>query len=303
VGRIAAVVVDGVISRLGPLTVSAAIHAVVGLTILAGLQALGPRNVIPRVAWMSLETPSTDAPPHRELPEDRTSMPSPPAAPGAPKARQRDPAPRTPRQDTTPSESIALRAPSVFSTPAADVPTPTEVPTATSGPPEPSTDLSRSSTFEPLTAIAESESADATLPVPRHVVRHDGPRQDFSGPPGSSQTGARLGTATVALQQPETPGDAVRRPAELRGGYQVRPPYPAAARQRGIQGMTLLRVHVETDGRVGDVAVQQSAGHVELDRAASDAVRQWRFEPAHNEAGPVAMWVLIPVEFRLTDGR
>jgi len=67
--------------------------------------------------------------------------------------------------------------------------------------------------------------------------------------------------------------------------------------------MTLLRVHVETDGRVGDIAVQQSAGHAELDRAAADAVRQWRFEPARNEAGPVAMWVLIPVEFRLTDGR
>jgi len=160
-----------------------------------------------------------------------------------------------------------------------------------------------SSTFAPLTAIAESESADATMPLPRHVVRHDGPSQDFSGPPGSSQTGARLGTAAAALQPPETPGGAVRRPAELRGGYQVRPPYPAAARQRGIQGMTLLRVHVETDGRVGDVAVQQSAGHAELDRAASDAVRQWRFEPAHNDAGPIAMWVLIPVEFRLTDGR
>jgi TonB family protein len=67
--------------------------------------------------------------------------------------------------------------------------------------------------------------------------------------------------------------------------------------------MTLLRVHVETDGRVGDIVLQESAGHADLDGAAVDAVRQWRFEPARNEAGPVAMWVLIPVEFRLTDRR
>jgi len=54
---------------------------------------------------------------------------------------------------------------------------------------------------------------------------------------------------------------------------------------------------------VSSLAVQQPAGHAELDRAAADAVRQWRFEPARNEAGPVAMWVLIPVEFRVTEGR
>ena len=79
----------------------------------------------------------------------------------------------------------------------------------------------------------------------------------------------------------------------------MRPSYPLTARRRSVQGTTLLNVHVLIDGRVGDVVVQESAGHPDLDQAAVDAVRQWRFEPARTGSEPVAMWVLLPVEFRL----
>ena len=88
-------------------------------------------------------------------------------------------------------------------------------------------------------------------------------------------------------------------PAIPRGGYQVRPTYPATARRLGVQGTTTLRLYVGTDGRVGDIVVEQSAGHPDLDQTASDAVRRWRFEPARRESEAVGMWVLLPVEFRL----
>jgi protein TonB len=84
-----------------------------------------------------------------------------------------------------------------------------------------------------------------------------------------------------------------------RGGYQVRPSYPASARRLGIQGTSLLRVFVAADGRVGDIVVQESAGHPDLDQAATAAVRRWRFEPARRGAEAVAIWVLLPVEFHL----
>jgi len=45
--------------------------------------------------------------------------------------------------------------------------------------------------------------------------------------------------------------------------------------------------------------VQETAGHSDLDQAAAEAVRRWRFEPARRGNDPVAMWVLLPVEFRL----
>ena len=61
----------------------------------------------------------------------------------------------------------------------------------------------------------------------------------------------------------------------------------------------MLRVHVLVDGRVGDVLVQETAGHPDLDQAAAEAVRRWRFDPARRGKDPVAMWVLLPVEFRL----
>jgi len=50
---------------------------------------------------------------------------------------------------------------------------------------------------------------------------------------------------------------------------------------------------------VGDVIVQETAGHPDLDEAAAEAVRRWRFDPARRGNDPVAMWVLLPVEFRL----
>jgi protein TonB len=95
------------------------------------------------------------------------------------------------------------------------------------------------------------------------------------------------------------PSPGVTQMAAPRGGYQVRPAYPSNARRLGIQGTTLLSVFVAADGRVGDVVVKQSAGHPDLDQAAADAVKRWRFEPARRGDEPVAIWVLLPVEFRL----
>ena len=74
---------------------------------------------------------------------------------------------------------------------------------------------------------------------------------------------------------------------------------PASARQLGIQGTRLLRVHVAADGHVTDVVLTKSAGHADMDQAAIAAVRQWRFEPGRKGEEPVGMWVVLPVEFRI----
>jgi protein TonB len=98
-----------------------------------------------------------------------------------------------------------------------------------------------------------------------------------------------------------TPAPAgVTQTARPKGGYQVQPSYPSLARRQGIEGTSVLRVLVLADGRVGEVIVQSSAGNGNLDQAATKAVRQWKFEPARAGTTPVAMWVVVPVEFRLT---
>ncbi|MGH7306101.1 MAG: energy transducer TonB [Candidatus Rokuibacteriota bacterium] len=122
-----------------------------------------------------------------------------------------------------------------------------------------------------------------------------------TGAPHERATGGS-GRPAVASRTPDaSAGGPIVRAARPRGGYQVRPVYPDAARRAGIQGTTMLRIHIEVDGRVSEVTVARSAGHQSLDEAAAEAVRRWRFEPALNGAGPVSMWAVVPVEFRISD--
>lgn len=94
-------------------------------------------------------------------------------------------------------------------------------------------------------------------------------------------------------------GDGSSAIARPLGGYQVRPRYPESARRAGVQGTTLLKIRVLENGRVGDVLVEQSAGHRDLDGAAVDAVKKWLFEPARQGKEPIAVWVILPVKFEL----
>ena len=41
----------------------------------------------------------------------------------------------------------------------------------------------------------------------------------------------------------------------------------------------------------------QSSGNRDLDRAALEAVRRWRFQPAQRNGQPVSATVIIPLEF------
>jgi TonB family protein len=94
-------------------------------------------------------------------------------------------------------------------------------------------------------------------------------------------------------------GEAVSGLARPLGGYQVKPLYPESARKAGAQGITLLKLRVLENGKVGEVQIEQSAGHPDLDIAAADAVRRWLFEPARMGKQPIAVWVLLPVKFEL----
>ena len=94
-------------------------------------------------------------------------------------------------------------------------------------------------------------------------------------------------------------GDGLAALARPPGGYQVKPRYPEAARRAGAQGVTLLRVRVLENGRVGEVLIEKSAGFRELDFSAAEAVKKWLFEPARRGKEPVQVWVLLPVKFEL----
>lgn len=77
------------------------------------------------------------------------------------------------------------------------------------------------------------------------------------------------------------------------------PVYPRKARRLGYEGIVMLKVLINEDGRVDDLTVMTSSGHRVLDRAALSAVKKWLFEPATEGGVKKKMWVKIPVRFDL----
>ena len=123
---------------------------------------------------------------------------------------------------------------------------------------------------------------------------------------GNGMGGGGGGTAVAGLGRGDKGdgfgggnGDGLAATARPLGGYQVKPRYPESARKIGAQGITLLRVRVLENGRVGEVLIEKSAGFSELDSSAAEAVKKWLFEPARRGKEPVQVWVLLPVKFEL----
>ncbi len=91
-------------------------------------------------------------------------------------------------------------------------------------------------------------------------------------------------------------GDQVDEPPVLLS--RVVPAYPEDARRRRIEGEVVLRVVVDSNGRVeNSIKVIESIPM--LDRAAIEAVRKWRFSPGRNRDG-TAVRVLLEVPLRFT---
>lgn len=78
--------------------------------------------------------------------------------------------------------------------------------------------------------------------------------------------------------------------------------YPPQALRRREEGTVTLRVYVTPDGNPEQVEMQRSSGSRNLDSAAMRAVRQWKFRPGTKDGRPVGGWVIVPIQFRLSDG-
>ena len=78
-------------------------------------------------------------------------------------------------------------------------------------------------------------------------------------------------------------------------------PYPSRAINRRIATSVVVRALVDEQGRVGEVTVVQPSGQPPdfgFDEAALKRVRSRRYRPARRNDIPVAMWVLVRVDFK-----
>lgn len=75
--------------------------------------------------------------------------------------------------------------------------------------------------------------------------------------------------------------------------------YPEELWDAGVEGETVLRLFVTPAGAVDTVRVERESGYPAFDSAAVAGARDLRFEPATRGEEPVAVWVLLPVQFDL----
>jgi TonB family protein len=79
--------------------------------------------------------------------------------------------------------------------------------------------------------------------------------------------------------------------------------YPFLANVRGVEGRVTVRVEVLANGRPGKMWLKQSSGSGILDQNAQEQLKQWRFVPARKSGQPVAAWIDVPVQYRLSEAR
>lgn len=79
---------------------------------------------------------------------------------------------------------------------------------------------------------------------------------------------------------------------------QIQPEYPIVARKAGVEGTVYLKVLVSKAGQVTKAEVVR--GKEIFHQAALDAIQEFEFKPARQSDKPVDVWLMVPMQFRLT---
>lgn len=110
--------------------------------------------------------------------------------------------------------------------------------------------------------------------------------------------------APPAPPAPPTPWDPSSGPLRIGGHIKepkkikdVRPVYPAVAQDARVQGIVILEVRIDEDGRVSDARIVRPVAL--LDQAALDAVLQWEYEPTMLDGRAVPVLMTVTVNFTL----
>lgn len=163
--------------------------------------------------------------------------------------------------------------------------------------------------YRPGEAPPTSAEAEYTpLPVPSGEASGETSGLDPSSAP-VAQTSEPVESEQPRLVETTPPPSSVPVPAPDGGagafsqstplaGSTPAPRYPTRALQRGESGTVLVQARIGPDGVPTSVTVAKGSGSRVLDRAAVDAVRRWRFQPALQDGRPTTGTVNVPIEFK-----
>lgn len=175
--------------------------------------------------------------------------------------------PRTPEQPVQPTEETIPE----------DVPTPTDLPSVDDVLPASGDDGPDSGDYPPCPACGIG---------PGFGPGPGGPGVGPGGGPGGDGP---------AEDEPYVFTVGMTRPEIVR---QVQPKYTELARRTGVQGTVIVEAIIDEKGDVTNVRVLRGLP-MGLDRAAVDAIQQWRFRPATLNSKPVKVYYTLTVNFTI----
>jgi len=106
----------------------------------------------------------------------------------------------------------------------------------------------------------------------------------------------------VSKEEQEAP-DAVRATGEIKPPKlvdKVDPVYPEEARKKRVEGVVILEATTDKEGKVVNTKVLRSVDLL-LDRAAEEAVRQWKYEPFIINGKRIGVIFTVTCRFKLKD--
>ncbi len=176
--------------------------------------------------------------------------------------------------------SMASPAPKAVATP----PKPAAAKTSPQAKPAPSpapqaTPVPATEANNPVTAPAMTSAVNAQAST-------------VAAPPSSAGAGSAAASASSApaVQLPSSDADYLRNP---------KPVYPALSKRLNEQGTVIHSVLIAADGKPVSAKLAKSSGYDRLDKAAYDAVMQWRYVPGKRQGMPEAMTFNVPIKWVL----
>jgi len=81
--------------------------------------------------------------------------------------------------------------------------------------------------------------------------------------------------------------------------FRTKPVYPSGAMSKNITGRVRFKMLVDQDGMVKTVEILEADPEGVFEEATTNAVRQWRFQPAKVKGNPVACWCRSSIKYDL----
>jgi protein TonB len=154
-------------------------------------------------------------------------------------------------------------------------------------------------TNRPAPVRVARKKANRRLDTPPHETTATQPvttRQTEETPAPGQSPPAATGMETARQTAEEHLHNSILRLVSSRFNY------PLLARRKGWQGVVKLQVHIESDGRISRLHVEQTSGYPVLDRAALQSLQLASIPDAEQWMQGQAIDIIIPVEYRLVGG-